>query len=131
MKRITIALLVFAALFAISGKLSYSQTTDTPIPIAPKVCIVSGETIEEGQGVDFKYLDKTYSFCCKHCVAKFKSEPMNYIKDELKCPVSGEGASKEKFAVVDGVKYYFCCEHCQAKFEKEPDKFLKKDNGKQ
>jgi YHS domain-containing protein len=41
--------------------------------------------------------------------------------------VSGEAASKDKFSVIDGVKYYFCCEHCQKKFETQPDKFLKKD----
>lgn len=111
--------------FSVSPILSQ---TDNPAPkTEPKVCIVSGETIEEGMGAQFTYLGKTYDFCCKHCVAKFKNEPMNYIKEEMKCPVGGEASKKEVSAVVDGVKYYFCCENCIKKFTDNPDKYLKKE----
>jgi YHS domain-containing protein len=51
---------------------------------------------------------------------------MNYIKEELKCPVMGEAASKDVNTVVDGVKYYFCCAGCIKKFEKNPEKYLNK-----
>ena len=93
-----------------------------------KTCTVTGEDIPEGQGVTFKYLGKDYSFCCEKCVAKFKAEPMNYIKGDVNCPVMGEAASKETFSVYNGVKYYFCCSPCVKKFEKDPEKYLEKYN---
>ena len=91
-------------------------------------CPVSGEDIAEGQGVTYKYLGKDYTFCCEKCVAKFKAEPMNYIKGDVNCPVMGEAASKETFSVYNGVKYYFCCSPCVKKFEKDPEKYLEKYN---
>jgi YHS domain-containing protein len=96
--------------------------------VTNKVCPVSGETIDgsEGAPVTFTYLGKEYTFCCENCVKKFKAEPMNYIKEEINCPVMGEAASKDVSTVVNGVKYYFCCSGCISKFEKNPDKYLKK-----
>ncbi|HEY5123202.1 MAG TPA: YHS domain-containing protein [Ignavibacteria bacterium] len=93
-----------------------------------KTCPVSGETVDgaEGAPVTYTYLGKEYTFCCEGCVKKFKAEPMNYIKEELTCPVMGEAASKDVNTVVNGVKYYFCCSGCISKFEKDPDKYLKK-----
>ncbi len=121
---------VFAAIlitfFFISNRSAFCQNTDVT-PVTAKTCIVSGETIEEGHGVELKYLDKTYNFCCTHCVAKFKAEPMSYIKEDIKCPVGGESASKDVSTVVDGVKYYFCCEKCVEKFKNDPEKYLNKE----
>jgi YHS domain-containing protein len=93
-----------------------------------KFCIVTGEKLDgsEGDPVKYTYLGKDYLFCCSGCVKKFKSEPMNYIKEEIKCPVMGNAASKEIFSVVDGVKYYFCCSGCIKKFEDNPKKYLDK-----
>jgi YHS domain-containing protein len=92
-----------------------------------KVCVVTGEVLgEEGPPVYYTYLGKEYAFCCAGCVKKFKAEPMKYIKEEIKCPVMGEAASKDVSTVVDGVKYYFCCESCIKKFEKDPQKYLNK-----
>ncbi len=117
---------VVIAVFVITIKPALSQN-DGVQQTSPKTCIVTGETIEEGQGVELTYLGKTYNFCCSHCVDKFKKEPMNYIKEDIKCPVSGETASKDISAVYDGVKYYFCCENCEGKFKKDPEKYLNKD----
>ncbi len=105
-------------------------TDNTQVAPTNEVCPVSGETIAPGEGVEYSYLGTTYKFCCKNCVKKFKAEPMNYIKGELKCPVSGESASKENFTVVDNVKYYFCCSHCKEKFENDPQKYLNKEDSK-
>jgi len=93
-----------------------------------KVCIVTGEKLDgaEGDPVKYTYLGKEYSFCCNGCVKKFKAEPMNYIKEEIKCPVMGNPASQKVFTVVDGVKYYFCCSGCIKKFEDDPKKYLDK-----
>jgi YHS domain-containing protein len=105
-----------------------SSPVDSVKNTAELVCPVSGEKIDgaEGNPVKFTYLGKEYTFCCEGCVKKFKAEPMNYIKEELKCPVMGEAASKETFTVLDGVKYYFCCQPCVKKFEKNPEKYLNK-----
>jgi Cu+-exporting ATPase len=123
MKNISVFAAILIALFIFSNKYVYSQNDTQPA----KTCIVSGEAIEEGHSIELKYLDKTYTFCCKHCVAKFKKEPMSYIKEEIKCPVGGEAASKDVSATIEGVKYYFCCESCIKKFRENPDKYLNKD----
>ena len=87
-------------------------------------CIVSGEEIGEGQGVNFDYYGKTYTFCCDGCVAKFKKEPLNYIKEEINCPVMGEPVDKDVFAMHNGTKYYMCCKSCLKKFESDPEKYM-------
>lgn len=92
-------------------------------------CPVSGEAIGEGQGVKFSYYGKDYTFCCEGCVAKFKKEPMNYIKEELTCPVMGDKIeSKDVFAMHNGTKYYLCCKNCLKKFESDPEKYINKKN---
>jgi len=137
MKKIIMSIIVFAV-FAVFTNLSFSQSEDadvnnpdaaneTQIAPAGDVCPVSGETIAPDEGVEYTYLGTTYKFCCKNCVKKFKAEPMKYI-GELKCPVSGESASKDVSTDIDGVRYYFCCSHCKEKFEKEPEKYLNKNN---
>lgn len=42
------------------------------------VCIVSGEEADPSIKMDYK--GKTYYFCCKKCLNKFKSNPEKYIK---------------------------------------------------
>lgn len=42
------------------------------------VCIVSGE--EADPNLKLEYKGKTYYFCCKKCVKKFKDNPEKYIK---------------------------------------------------
>jgi YHS domain-containing protein len=94
-----------------------------------KYCVVTGEKLDgsEGEPLKLTYLGKEYLFCCNGCVKKFKAEPMNYIKEEIKCPVMGETADKNVSTVVDGVKYYFCCKSCVKKFEDNPKKYLNKN----
>ncbi len=92
-------------------------------------CPVSGEAIGEGQGVKFDYYGKTYTFCCEGCEAKFKKEPMNYIKEDINCPVMGDKIeSKDVFAMHNGTKYYLCCKNCLKKFESDPEKYINKKN---
>jgi len=93
-----------------------------------KICPVSGEKIQVGKGIVFKYLGNDYTFCCPDCLEEFKSEPMNYIKEVLYCPVMNEPAEKELFTMYNDTKYYFCCKPCIKKFLKEPEKYLNNDN---
>lgn len=132
MKKIFFSLFILF-LFLTVSKISFSQdnnATDVNVTV-PKttgdVCIVTGEAIADGDAVVYNYAGTDYKFCCKMCVKKFKAEPLDYFKGELKCPVSGESASKENSTVVNDVKYYFCCSHCKEKFEKEPEKYLNKE----
>ena len=127
MKKNLVIPVILLSIFILSAATVYSQNNDTQTIAASKICPISGETIEAGQGVDLKYLDKTITFCCTHCLAKFKKEPMDYIKEELKCPVSGEAAKKDIFTSVDGVKYYFSSESNLKKFTDDPSKYLNKD----
>jgi YHS domain-containing protein len=100
-----------------------SQGTETMSPDSA-VCMVSGEPMESGKGVGFTYLGKEYKFCCAGCIEEFKTEPMNYLKDEIQCPVMGSAAKKDVSTVVDGVKYYFCCAGCDDKFKESPEKYM-------
>jgi hypothetical protein len=47
---------------------------------------------------------------------------------ELKCPVSGEKASKDHAVDHNGGKVYFCCDKCPAAFTKDTAKFAAKAN---
>lgn len=89
-----------------------------------KICPVSGDQIGEGEGVTLSYLGKTYTVGCENCLAKFKAEPLNYIKEELLCPVMGEPVDKKISKVYNGTKYYFCCSPCIKKFNKNPEKYI-------
>ena len=140
---------IFIALFALITSSSFSQSNDCcakekasqccaenksccdkegnaggDTSVTGMTCPVSGEAIGEGQGVKFGYYGKDYTFCCEGCLAKFKKEPMNYIKEELTCPVMGEKIeSKDVFVMHEGTKYYLCCKSCNKKFESDPDKY--------
>lgn len=93
-------------------------------------CVVSGEAIEAGGGLTFDYYGTTYNFCCEGCVAKFKKEPLDYIKaGGLTCPVMGDAIeSKDVFVMHNGTKYYLCCAGCEGKFKKDPEKYINKKN---
>jgi P-type Cu+ transporter len=49
---------------------------------AAMVCPVTGEDADPD--VSYVYEGKTYYFCCKGCVAKFKKEPTKYVKASAK-----------------------------------------------
>ncbi|HEX2788596.1 MAG TPA: YHS domain-containing protein [Ignavibacteria bacterium] len=100
-----------------------SQGIETMSPDSA-ICMVSGEPLESGKGVGFTYLGKEYKFCCAGCIEEFKAEPMNYLKDEIQCPVMEGAAKKDVSTVVDGVKYYFCCAGCDDKFKANPEKYM-------
>lgn len=91
------------------------------------LCPVSGETIGASK-ITYNYLGTEYKFCCAGCVAEFRSEPMDYVKEEIKCPVEGGAGMKEVSAMYDGTKYYFCCAGCDTEFMSKPEEYLEKMN---
>lgn len=98
-----------------SSGMTNAMTDDT--------CPVSGEPLGDNPKT-VKYLGKEYKFCCPGCVAEFKAEPMDYVKEELKCPVEGGAGVKEISAMYEGTKYYFCCAGCDKEFLSNPDKYM-------
>lgn len=91
------------------------------------LCPVSGEPIGASK-ITYTYLGTEYKFCCAGCVAEFRSEPMDYVKEEIKCPVEGGAGMKEVSAMYDGTKYYFCCAGCDTEFMSKPEEYLEKMN---
>ena len=108
----------------VQGVFSDSLESETKTEMSGAVCPVSGESIPEGGGVNVNYLGKDYKLCCRGCVAAFMEEPMDYISEELTCPVEGGAAHKEVSTMYNGMKYYFCCEGCDKEFLSDPDKYL-------
>jgi YHS domain-containing protein len=103
MKTISAALIfaVFSAMCA--------HAQETPQPVAPKettqeasavakvLCPVTGE--EADPEITYEYEGTTYSFCCNHCLKKFKADPAKYIKASEKNsfdPCEHEEGAKEK-----------------------------------
>lgn len=64
-----------------SKQLTNDKKTETQLKKSenePLVCIVSGE--EADPNLKMEYKGKTYYFCCKKCIKKFKENPEKYIK---------------------------------------------------
>jgi len=53
----------------------------------PALCPVSGEEVDPE--ITYVHAGKTYTFCCKRCVSKFKKEPAKYLKAEAKAEDHG------------------------------------------
>ena len=65
-----------------------SGVSEVSSDISDDLCPVSGESLGKSPKT-FSYLGKEYKFCCAGCVAEFRAEPMDYVKEEIKCPVEG------------------------------------------
>ncbi len=57
---------------------SKSETSVKKSDETQLICIVTGE--EADPSLKMEYKGKTYYFCCKKCVKKFKENPEKYIK---------------------------------------------------
>ena len=81
---------------------------------------------------------KTYYFCSKHCVERFKADPRKYLDStstgaasatQVTDPVCGM-TIHPMFAAGsvehNGTKYYFCSKHCLEAFKADPAKYLHK-----
>jgi len=57
------------------------------VNIGNKICLVSGEKINQDLKATYEYEGKIYNFCCAACIDEFKKYPGKYIKkvkEELK-----------------------------------------------
>ena len=84
-----------------------------------------------------EHAGKTWYFCGKRCLERFKSDPQKYLspqarvemKEEATDPVCGmkvEPAAAAGSFEHAGTKYYFCSPHCLHAFKADPDKYLTK-----
>lgn len=99
MKKIMLFLVVSAAAFFLSMRLTVAQEAAIPVKVLSeevsvvnagnKICPVSGEAVGQGgmSPVAYEYEGKIYNFCCAMCISSFKNDPQKYIKiveEELK-----------------------------------------------
>lgn len=64
-----------------SKQSSSDKKSETQVKKSEKeelVCVVSGE--EADPSLKMEYKGKTYYFCCKKCLKKFKDNPEKYLK---------------------------------------------------
>ncbi|HET7711336.1 MAG TPA: heavy metal translocating P-type ATPase [Thermoanaerobaculia bacterium] len=93
---------------------------------------VCGMTVDPSRAADSsEHEGVTYSFCSKHCKAKFDADPVAFIgKKEAEAidPVCGMKVEPSRAAGSsehEGATYYFCSKHCKAKFDADPGSFLR------
>jgi P-type Cu+ transporter len=86
----------------------------------------------EAAGI-LEHQGKTYYFCNKACLEKFRSEPGKFLREPLpaklkvKDPICGmEFAPDEAAGTLEygGEPYYFCNESCLDKFRTDPEQYL-------
>ncbi len=73
--------------WAVGGGLSFAEDIVSyeaveVVNVGNKICPVTGEKIEAGEGmtpVTYEYEGKIYNFCCPECIDIFKSDPKKYI----------------------------------------------------
>ncbi len=128
-----------AALSKLDTEIVEQQKSRYPL----KTCVVSGEAIKDGEGVDFVYNNRYMHLCCAGCEKKIKADPARYIGDVdaaviksqegsyavKTCPVSGEeiGSMGEPVKmVVANQLIELCCKGCKKKVDADPAKYLSK-----
>jgi len=57
-------------------------------------CRVCGMSMAKADMLKYEYKGKTYYFCCKPCLEKFKQNPTKYLKDTA-APAKGGAATSE------------------------------------
>ncbi len=67
-------MLAFAGLMLMSS-LAFADVT----AMGNKNCPVSGDPVKSG--VSAEYHGKSYGFCCKACIKKFKKHPEKYLAE--------------------------------------------------
>ena len=95
---------------------------------------VCGMTVDPAKpGATIEHGGKTYYFCCKHCAAKFQTEPQKYLQPAIDpvCGMKVEPANAAAEIEHAGRTYYFCSKHCAHKFQAEPAKYAKAPAAKQ
>ncbi len=90
-KKFSFSALILLAIFLISVNSFAQEKTDTKTKVKAEtnaavkeavtpintVCPVSHEDVDPT--ITYEYKGKTYGFCCKKCLTKFKNSPEKYI----------------------------------------------------
>ena len=85
------------ALFALAPAFGMGADAPPKVEYPLQTCIVSGEHLEAGQMVVYVHKeqgrpDRVMHFCCRKCLAKFKSDPAKYLE---KLDAAGAKAGKK------------------------------------
>lgn len=123
------SLLIFGIVFIVSNNSSAGLNHVNYKGAGQLVCIVDGGEYSWGGGVRFRYLDSDLTFCSDACVKAFKREPINFLKEGVKCPICNHVDGRKDISTThDGTKYYFCNEGCKVSFKADTQKYLDKYN---
>ncbi len=101
-------------------------------PAGAVVDPVCGMTVDPQQAAGTHvHQGRTYHFCSRHCVEKFKADPARYLKapsptTRHKDPVCGMDVDPDHAAgrlEHQGRTYYFCSDFCVKKFGAAPERY--------
>lgn len=128
MNKLSLLIIAFVALLSLNS-VSSREKSQTVNSGDSAVCLVSGEPIEAGKGINVSYLGKEYTFCCEGCVSEFKAASIKYTGGVATCPICNHDDGSESISTTyEGITYYFCANGCKEKFEKNPEKVLEQYN---
>ena len=89
---------------------------------------VCGMTVDPAKaGATVEHEGKKYFFCCKHCAAKFQTEPQKYLQPAIDpvCGMKVEPANAAAEIEHEGRRHFFCSKHCATTFQADPAKYAK------
>ena len=106
-----------------------------------KTCIITDETLVEGETVNYMYKNRLVRLCCTGCKKDFNKDAAKYLqkidkaivmKQRKNYPIStcvvagGElGSMGGPVEIIAGTRLVrFCCKGCVPKFNKEPAKYV-------
>ncbi len=107
--RAILCLLLTAGL--ILGAVAYQQTkkVDTTAKKPAITCPVSGEAIKNtARAPRYTYRGKTYYFCCKDCLTKFKASPATYL-NRKPAPASNTSSASKACCSAEKASGGSCC----------------------
>ena len=85
-----------------------------------------------------EHAGETYYFCCGGCQTAFKSDPTQFLTNDVAAPGPAAAIDPVCGMTVDpatgpvshehaGETYYFCCDGCRTKFQADPARYLSPD----
>jgi len=117
-----------------SGRNTSCCGTGAPKEFRDPVC---GMVTEDPEAyIKYEYQGRTYYFCSRHCLEKFRKSPEEYLSkasaqtekaEEFRDPVCGM-VTRDPAAYLPleyrGKTYYFCSRHCLEKFRENPERYI-------
>jgi YHS domain-containing protein len=112
-----------------AGKTAAQREALRKLPRVQVTCPVTGNPIDGRTTIVSG--GKAVDFCCRHCPAKYESEPGRYAARleashtyQTRCPLSGDPIDPTDYVDLStGQRVYFCCSGDAKKFLRDPAKY--------